>query len=39
MREGGPINAEQIRRGLARELIKDGRPANAPARATRIRLG
>jgi hypothetical protein len=39
MREGGPINAEQIRRGLGRELIKDGRPANAPARATRIRLG
>src|SRR6266480_3986994 len=26
MREGGPINAEQIRRGLGRELIKDGRP-------------
>jgi hypothetical protein len=39
MREGGPISEAQIRRGLGRELIKDGRPADAPARAARSRNG
>jgi hypothetical protein len=39
MREGGAMTEAQIRRGLGRELIKDGRPADAPARATRVRLG
>jgi len=39
MREGGPISEAQIRRGLGRELIKDGRPADAPARAARGRHG
>ena len=39
MRDGGAITEEQIRRGLGRELIKDGRPADAPARATRGRHG
>ena len=39
MREGGPITEAQIRRGLGRELIKDGRPADAPARGARGRNG
>jgi SpoVK/Ycf46/Vps4 family AAA+-type ATPase len=37
MREGGPITEAQIRRGLGRELIKDGRPLDAPRRAARNR--
>ena len=39
MREGGLITEAQIRRGLGRELIKDGRPVDAPARGARGRNG